>query len=46
MSSNQSSNTKTNDDAWTIQLVNNNLEKQVLNDNMVPYDKKDVFYQY
>ena len=28
-------------DTWTIQLVKDNLEKQFLNDNMVPYDKKE-----
>ena len=28
---------------WTIQLIKDNLEKQLLDENMVPYDKKDVF---
>ena len=32
-------------DAWTIQLINDNLEKQLLNENIVIYDKKDVLYQ-
>ena len=32
------------DDAWTIQLIKDHLEKQLINNNMVPYDKKDIFY--
>ena len=33
-------------DTWIIQLINDNLEKQLLNENIVIYDKKDMFYQY
>ena len=30
-------------DTWTIQLIKDNSEKKLLNENMVLYDKKDVF---
>ena len=32
-------------DAWGIQLIKDNLEKHLLNNNMIPYHQKDVFYQ-
>ena len=30
-------------DTWTMQLIKDNLEKQLLNDNIVPYDKRMYF---
>ena len=32
-------------DVWTIQLIKDNLEKQLLNEIMVSYDKKGYVYK-
>ena len=29
--------------AWTIQLIKDHLEKQLINNNMIPYEKRIYF---
>ena len=31
-------------DSWTINLIQDNLQKQLLNADMVPSEEKDTFY--